>query len=198
MKSKYLFTSQRLGFRKWSLGDLDDFAKMNADPAVMEFFPSALSREETEGFISRLIAHYDKYGHCYFATEVKETEDLIGFIGLAYQTYESHFTPAVDIGWRLKKSAWSLGYATEGAQRCLEHAFDDLGLTSVFSTCTISNARSENIMKKIGMTRIEVFNHPRLKDFPDYRECILYQMGQEDISGPKYRTIENNMFLKNE
>ena len=107
--------------------------------------------------------------------EVLETGEFIGFIGLAYQDYETEFTPATDIGWRLKKSAWGNGYATEGARRCLEYAFKDLKLDKIISTCTLNNTKSENVMRKIGMSRKGEFNHPRLKDYPAHEKCSWYE-----------------------
>ncbi|GAA4281633.1 GNAT family N-acetyltransferase [Gaetbulibacter aestuarii] len=176
MKNNYLFTSERLGFREWTLDDLDDFAAMNADPEVMAHFPKPLTREESEEFINRLQKHYKTYGHCYYAAEIKDTGERIGFIGLAYQTFNSQFTPATDIGWRLKRSAWGKGYATEGAQRCLELAFQDLHLKQIFATCTIQNNRSEQVMKKIGMTRLAEFKHPKLAAYPEHENCVCYRI----------------------
>ena len=105
---------------------------------------------------------------------------MIGFIGLAYQTYETEFAPSTDIGWRLKKSSWGKGYATEGAKRCLQFAFEELKLERLISTCTRQNVRSENVMKKIGMTKKGEFVHPRLKEHPDYELCIWYEMQKDD------------------
>jgi RimJ/RimL family protein N-acetyltransferase len=158
------------------MDDLNEFAQINADADVMEHFPATLTREETTDFIHRLIAHYDEHSYNYFATEIIGTGELIGFVGLAYQTYDAPFCPATDIGWRLKKSAWGKGYATEGARRCLKFAFEEIKLERVISTCTLSNVNSENVMKKIGMTRMGEFDHPRLEDYPEYRRCVWYQM----------------------
>lgn len=176
LKSIYLFTSERLGFRNWSEDDLQEFAEMNADPEVMEHFPNTLTKNESKEFIQRLQKHYKDYGYNYFATEVLETGELIGFIGLAHQQYTSEFTPAVDIGWRLKKSAWKKGYATEGAKRCLTYAFDTLKIARVISTFTINNLKSENVMKKIGMTKLGEFKHPKLKGYPKFEKCFCYEI----------------------
>jgi len=174
LEKEYIFTSERLGFRNWFATDLSEFAKINADKEVMEHFPKSLSKEETEEFIERLQKHFLNNGHNYFATEILETGELIGFIGLAYQKYETEFTPAVDIGWRLKKTSWGKGYATEGALRCLSFAFDDLKIERIISTCPEKNSKSENVMKKIGMEKKGNFKHPNLKDYPDYENCIWY------------------------
>ncbi|MFT5305007.1 MAG: RimJ/RimL family protein N-acetyltransferase [Flavobacteriales bacterium] len=175
METPYLFTSQRLGFRTWSADDLEQFHELNSDKEVMKHFPTPLSKEETSHFITRLIDHQNKYGHCYFATEIIETGEFIGFIGLAFQTYDSVCTPATDIGWRLKKSAWGKGFATEGAKRCLQFGFEELQLDKIISTCTENNSNSEKVMLKIGMTKMGTFKHPKLAEYPDYENCIWYE-----------------------
>ena len=176
MKTNYIFKSERLGFRNWTDSDLEEFAIINADEDVMEYFPKPLSKNETADFITRLKDHYDKNNYNYFATEILKTGELIGFIGLAYQDYKTKFTPATDIGWRLKPSAWGKGYATEGAKKCLEFAFKKIQLEKVISVFTEKNIKSENIMKKIGMVKIGAFNHPKLKDYPGLEKCICYQI----------------------
>ncbi|WP_052172432.1 GNAT family N-acetyltransferase [Psychroserpens jangbogonensis] len=176
MKKDYIFKSERLGFRNWNNNDLEEFAKINADSDVMEYFPKPLSKSETSDFIDRLKKHYDKNGYNYFATEVLETGELIGFIGLAFQEYETEFTPATDIGWRLKQSSWGNGYATEGAKKCLEYAFKELGLEKIISVFTEKNTKSESIMKKIGMKKIGEFIHPKMKDYPEFENCICYEI----------------------
>ncbi len=107
--NQYIFITKRLGFRNWRHSDIKEFAKINADSEVMEHFPNTLSEKETENFIERQKKSYQERGYNYFATEILETGELIGFIGLAYQTYEAEFTPAVDIGWRLKKISLGQG-----------------------------------------------------------------------------------------
>ena len=172
----YLFTSERLGFRNWRAEDLAAFAMMNADLEVMEHFPSTLTDEESSNLIKRLQERYEEYGYTYYACELLDTIELIGFIGLVYQDYESSFCPATDIGWRLKRSAWGKGYATEGAKRCLEYAFKDLKLQKVISTCTIGNTQSERVMQKLGMIKQGEFNHPDLILFPNYQKCLWYEL----------------------
>lgn len=174
-KSEYIFTSERLGFRNWRPEDLEEFARLNSDEQVMEHFPKTLNQQEVEKLIAKLSQHYAKNGFTYYAAEISETKEFIGMIGLAYQEYTSPFTPAIDIGWRLKREAWGKGYATEGAKRCLNYAFDELGIEKIISVCTIDNIRSENVMKKIGMTKKGEFNHPGLVDNPEYAKHICYE-----------------------
>ena len=174
--TKYLFTSERLGFRNWEQKDFNDLYELCSNEKVMEYFPSALSEEDTQSFLDRLITHYNIRGYNYFVVELLETSEIIGFTGLAYQDWDSEFTPAIDIGWRLKTSAWGKGYATEGAKECLNFAKEVLGLSEVISTCILQNKPSENVMKKIGMTFHREFKHPRLKEFPDIERCVCYKI----------------------
>jgi len=173
---KYIFKSERLGFRNWEDGDFEEFAQLNADEDVMEHFPNTLSKKEVFEFIGKLKSHLDQNGFTYYATEILETKEFIGMIGLALQEYETAFTPAIDIGWRLKRKAWGKGYATEGADRCLEYAFDELGIDKVISVCTIHNTKSENVMKKIGMTKMGAFDHPEMNDYPEYKKHVWYEI----------------------
>ena len=180
-KKQYLFRSERLGFRNWINEDLDQFALVNSDTEVMEHFPNLLSIEEIRAFIERLQKHYSERKYTYFATEILETGEFIGFIGLVLQSFESLFTPATDIGWRLKKSSWGNGYATEGASRCLQFAFYELNIERIIATCTINNSKSEKVMQKIGMSKKGEFNHPQLKEFPDHERCVCYEITNKDF-----------------
>lgn len=153
---------------------------MNADTAVMEHFPKTLNVEESAAFLARLQDHFQEYGYCYYAVEIRETGEWIGFIGLAYQNYKTAFTPAVDIGWRLVPGSWGQGYATEGARRCLEHAFTVLNLDRVIATCTLSNKPSERVMQKLGMHCLGHLNHPKLKGYPEYERCLCYGIEQAE------------------
>ena len=175
-ESKYLFKSERLGFREWKNEDLEEFSKLNSDETVMEHFPATLSKKEVAKFIEQLKQHFVENGFTYYATEVLESKEFIGMIGLAYQEYQTNFTPAIDIGWRLKRSAWGKGYATEGAKRCIEYAFHELGIHKIIAVCTIKNNKSEKVMKKIGMSKKGIFNHPEMIIHPDYEKHYCYEI----------------------
>ena len=176
MTTKYIFKSKRLGFRNWKKTDLDEFAKINENPKVMEYFPKTLTLNETENFIERTMKNFNEKGYNYFATEILETGEFIGFIGMGYETYDNEFYPATNIGWRLKESAWGKGYATEGAKKCIDYAFTELNIEKIIASCIPSNVNSERIMQKIGMTKKGEFIEPRFKDFPDYKKFICYEI----------------------
>ena len=176
MQNSYCFTSSRLGFRNWSEADFKGLCALNQDPEVMAYFPNLLSHEASRDFMKRMQVKFEQKGYCYFAVDELESGSFIGFIGLSDQEFESPFTPCVDIGWRLARNFWGNGYATEGAMRCLEYAFEDLGLEVILSHCPVVNTRSWNVMEKIGMLRIGTFKHPVLKDYPKLENCYCYEI----------------------
>ncbi len=175
-KDKYLFTSSRLGFRTWLDDDFEQLSSLNTDPQVMEFFPFLPSAKETGEFIERMQNQFSKNGFCYFPVDHLETNKFIGFTGLSEQNFDSDFTPCIDIGWRINKEYWGKGLATEGAVECLKYAKDYLDLDCIYSMASKINSRSIQVMKKIGMTYIKEFEHPKLVKYPALRTCALYEI----------------------
>ena len=171
----YIFTSERLGFRNWQTADLIGMAEINSDKEVMEFFPALLTKEQSWGFIQRMQQLYKEKGYCYFAVDELASNEFIGFIGLSDQSFEADFTPCVDIGWRLSRSEWNKGYATEGARACLDFAFNRLGLEKIVAIAPAVNSRSEQVMKKLGMQKEKTFIHPSLTHNSRLQPCVLYQ-----------------------
>lgn len=174
--NKYLFTSQRLGFRNWEFEDIEKMFQINSDEKVMEFFPDVSTKEQTTKFVERMQNQYKEKGFCYFAVEKLEDKEFIGFIGLSEPAYQAAFTPCVDIGWRIKHSEWNKGYATEGAKRCLDFAFSNLNLKTIYSIAPKVNVKSEHIMTKIGMQKRYEFEHPLLTAHPRLKTCVLYKI----------------------
>lgn len=172
--SQYLFKSERLGFRNWKNSDIKLMAEINADKEVMQFFPKTLTEQETTEFIIKMQHQFKEKGFCYFAVDNLKNGEFIGFIGLSQQNFEWEFTPFVDIGWRLHKKYWNNGFATEGAKKCLEYAFNTLNLKEIYAIAPKINIASENVMKKIGLKKETYFNHPLLSDFIQLEKCVLY------------------------
>lgn len=170
----YLFKSNRLGFRNWLASDIEKLAAINRDKEVMAFFPSIRTLQETKNFINRMQQQFSEKGYCYFAIDILEDDTLIGFIGLSEQNYDADFTPCIDIGWRLAKTAWNKGYASEGAKRCLEYGLKQLQIDKIYSIAPVINTKSEQVMRKIGMRKVKSFDHPQLLDNARLRRCVLY------------------------
>ncbi|KZE63846.1 GNAT family acetyltransferase [Fictibacillus phosphorivorans] len=174
----YLETS-RLQLRDWKEADLEPFRRLNADEDVMKYFPKTLSTEETNVFYKSILSEFIECGFGLYAVEVKENKEFIGFIGFHRATFDSDFTPCIEIGWRLKKEAWGKGYATEGATACLQYGFNELGFSDVYSFTADVNKPSKNVMIKIGMNFIKTFNHPKVKKDSHLNKHVLFHINQK-------------------
>jgi RimJ/RimL family protein N-acetyltransferase len=170
--------TERLVMRRWREEDRAPFAAMNADPEVMEHFPARLTRAESDGLVDRIEAQFDRLGYSLWALEVRESGEFIGFTGLALQTFEAPFLPAVEIGWRLARPAWGHGYAIEAARWAARYAFEEAGLDGIISMTAVPNVRSQAVMRRLGMTRdpAEDFDHPRVPEGSPLRRHVLYRL----------------------
>lgn len=177
----YFFDSERLGFRKFNNSDIDSFLELNADPEVMRYFPSTLDRDQTQNLMNVINKHIDEHGFGFFAVDYLSDKKMIGFIGLKKVDFEADFIPAVEIGWRLNKKYWNKGLATEGAKRCLEFAFSDLGLKKIYSFTPLINQPSERVMQKIGMKKINEFDHPKVETGHSLERHCLYHLTKTEF-----------------
>lgn len=168
----------RLILRPWRDADRAPFAALNADPDVMEHFPSLLDRSESDAFADRIAAHFHDHGMGLWAVEVRDGPPFIGFVGLSKVTFDAPFTPAVEIGWRLARAAWGHGYATEAAREVCREAFLDLHLPALVSFTATANRRSRAVMERLGMRRdpAEDFDHPKLPDGHRLQRHVLYRL----------------------
>lgn len=174
------FRTERLLLRAWRAADREPFARLNADPRVMEFFPAALSREESDALVERIEAHFAKYGFGLWAAELVADGAFIGFIGLSVPSFEAHFTPSVEIGWRLAAEHWGKGLATEGAREAARYAFEELGLDSLVAMTVPANLASRRVMEKLGMTHnpSDDFDHPNLPAGHPLRRHVLFRLAR--------------------
>ncbi|HEV2387601.1 MAG TPA: GNAT family N-acetyltransferase [Candidatus Acidoferrales bacterium] len=172
----------RLLLRRWRAGDREPFARLNADPRVMEYFPGILTRQESDRLVDAIELHFERHGFGLWAAELRETETCIGFVGLSLASFEAHFTPAVEIGWRLAAEYWGRGLATEGAREALRFGFIGLGLEQIVSFAAAGNTRSRRVMERLGMQRnpADDFDHPNLPEGHRLRRHVLYRLGRED------------------
>jgi ribosomal-protein-alanine N-acetyltransferase len=167
--------TERLILRRWKESDREPFARINADPRVMQHFPACLTRAESDALMDRIEAHFEAHGFGLFAAELRATGELIGFIGLAIPQFEAYFTPCVEIGWRLAAAHWNQGLATEGARAVLRYAFEELRLRELVSLAVAANLPSRRVMEKLGMTYEGEFEHPRLPEGHRLRRHVIYR-----------------------
>jgi RimJ/RimL family protein N-acetyltransferase len=193
--------TDRLLLRQWRPGDREPFAALNADPEVMHHFPAPLDRASSDALADRAQTAIAERGWGLWAVEVLEdpgergvrdglaapavgSAGFAGFIGLGSPTFEAHFTPAVEVGWRLARPYWGRGYATEGARAALDFAWGELALAEVVSFTTLGNTRSRQVMERLGMTHdpADDFDHPRLSGSPLERH-VLYRLRADTRTG---------------
>jgi len=172
------FCTTRLILRHWREEDREPWAELGADPEVMQHFPKTLTREESDAFVDGVGASLEERGWGLWAVEERGTGRFLGFTGLNVPRFEAHFTPAVEIGWRLRRDAWGSGFATEAARGVLTVAFDDLELPEVVSFTAVPNERSQAVMRRLGMTHdpAEDFDHPVLAEDSPLRRHVLYRL----------------------
>lgn len=153
----------------------------------MQCFPARLSRQQSDGFAARARDGIEERGWGLWAVEVIESSQFIGFVGLAEPRFDAHFTPAVEVGWRLARPAWGKGYATEGARAAVMYGFTDLGLAEVVSFTAASNGRSRRVMERLGMSHdpADDFDHPSLSPGP-LRLHVLYRLRRGDPERPPH------------
>lgn len=177
-----IIRTERLLLRQWRESDFEPFARLNADPKVMEYFPGLKTREESDHSVHLFSAHIEKCGWGLFAAELAATGEFIGFIGLAEVDFEAEFTPAIEIGWRLAYKHWGKGYATEGALALLHYAFKVLKLEEIVSFTATGNKRSRAVMEKIGMHPDPKgdFDHPKISAGHPLQRHVLYRISRRD------------------
>lgn len=178
-------TTARLVLRGWRQSDLVPFAALNADPEVMRYFPERLSRAQSDALAERMQALIADQGWGLWAVEVPGHAPFIGFVGLNRVGFEAHFTPAIEVGWRLGRAHWGRGYATEAAEAALAFAFEELGCEEVVSFAALANERSRRVMERLGMTHDprDHFDHPAVSDESLRRHALYRRSRRSELSG---------------
>jgi RimJ/RimL family protein N-acetyltransferase len=160
--------------RQWQPQDHEPFAALNADPAVMEFLGEPLSRAASDALAERCAQGIAERGWGAWAVEHREDGTFLGFVGLSPVGADLPFAPAVEVAWRLQRSAWGQGHATEAAQCALAFAFEQLGFAEIVSFTALANHRSAAVMQRLGMNCEGTFEHPRLPEGHTLRTHVLY------------------------
>jgi RimJ/RimL family protein N-acetyltransferase len=173
--------TERLRLRQWRPSDREPFAALNADPRVMEFFPSVLDRETSDALVARWESEIAERGWGLWAVELRESGPFIGFVGLQVPSAALPFAPCVEVGWRLAFAYWGKGYASEAARGALWVGFEQLQLPEIVSFTAVVNRRSRAVMERLGMREAPAtFSHPRLAEGHWLREHCLYRLRREE------------------
>ena len=168
--------TERLKLRQWKHSDYKPFSEMNADSEVLKYFPHTLSESESNALADKIESLIAKKGWGFWAVELKNSNDFIGFVGL-HEPTDLPFTPCVEIGWRLAKQYWGNGYASEAAIASLAYATKVLKPAQVVSFTAVVNERSQAVMRKIGMyTDGYEFDHPKVPAGDQLCRHVLYKI----------------------
>lgn len=178
MAARIFIATERLVLREWLPQDQPTYISMNQDPETMRFFPSLLTAEQSIAHMEQVKTLIHKKGYGLFAVERKDSNCFIGFTGFSHPGFEANFTPCVEIGWRLDKTQWGQGFATEAAKACLQFGFAMHGFAEVYAFTAIQNTRSEAVMKKSGMQKEGTFLHPKLENGHPLQKHVLYKINR--------------------
>lgn len=170
------FETKRLIARDYLSDDYIPFAELNSDLDVMKYFPKTLTTKESNALLDRNQQELALLGYGLFAIEEKSSGDFIGFTGFHEANFEADFTPCIEIGWRLKKSVWNQGYATEAALGCIKFAQKHTTIGEIYSFTAQLNQPSEQVMKKINFFKIAYFDHPALPENHPLKPHVLYKL----------------------
>jgi RimJ/RimL family protein N-acetyltransferase len=170
--------TQRLHMRRWRESDRAPFAELNGDPQTLLYFPQTFDRQASDALIDRTEANFALLGYGLWALERKETGDFIGFTGLAPLPDDVPGAGGVEIGWRLARRAWHHGYATEAARAAVTAAFTEAGLAELWSMTAVLNEPSQAVMRRIGMTEVARFDHPRVPVGHRLRPHVTYHLSR--------------------
>ena len=147
-----ILRTPRLALRAWRENDRSEFAALNADPEVTWDLDGPLSRAESDAKFDRYVATFAQRGFARWAIEDIEG-CFVGYAGVMPSSPDHARGPHAEIGWRLARSAWGKGYATEAAQAALRDFFARTGLAEVLSYTSADNARSQAVMERLGLRR---------------------------------------------
>ena len=168
--------TERLVLRRWRDSDRGPFAALNADPETMQYFPATLDRAASDAFVDRIESRFEEQGYGLWALEVIATGDFIGYTGLNPMVEDVPGAGGMEIGWRLAKHAWHHGYATEAATAALGVAFDGAGLAEIWSITAVINEPSQAVIRRIRMTEVARFDHPRVPAGHRVRPHVAYHL----------------------
>jgi RimJ/RimL family protein N-acetyltransferase len=152
--------TERLVLRRLTEADLDNLFDLDSDPDVMRFInggnptPREVIRDE---ILPRFLGYYERFeGLGYWAAIERAGGEFLGWFSLVPE--EGRSSDDVALGYRLRKSAWGKGYATEGARALIKKGFTELGVRRVFATTYQDNLASRRVMEKAGLTLVRTFH----------------------------------------
>ena len=176
--------TSRLLMRRWQDSDREPFAALNGDPETMSYFPATLDRAASDAMIDRIESRFEHQGYGLWALEVTATGQFIGFTGLNPLPDGVPGAGGLEAGWRLARHAWHHGYATEAARAALGVAFDGAGVAEIWSMTAVLNEPSQAVMRRLGLTEVTRFDHPRVPAGHQLQPHVMYHLARPPAGPP--------------
>jgi len=176
LPTSHMIRTERLILRPWQDSDLPLFAVQNADPVTMRFLNGPLTREQSDAYAARAMAHLAEHGFGKWAVEAPGVAPFIGAVGLQHIRFEADFTPTVEAAWRLNRAWWGQGYATEAARAAIADGFQRAGLVEIVAITAVENHASRRVMERLGMRYAYDFDHPLVPPERPIRRHALYRL----------------------
>lgn len=168
---KMILETERMYLREMEQSDFGDLCKIHQDEETMYAYEGAFTDEETQQWLDRQKERYRQYGFGLWAAVLKETGELIGQCGLTMQPWKEE--QVLEIGYLFRRDCWHKGYATEAAKACKRYAFEVLGAKEVCSIIRDTNAASQRVAIRNGMTVMDSWTkHYRGVEMPHNRYVV--------------------------
>lgn len=158
--------TDRLVLRRFTEADVDNLFALDSDPDVMRFLgdgtpaPRDVIQNEV---LPKFLHEYERFaGYGFWAATLKSTGEFLGWF--EFRPREGGSLDEVELGYRLRKSAWGRGYATEGARALIRKGFTELGVQRVVATTMTVNSASRRVMEKAGLSFVRTFH----QSWPNY------------------------------
>lgn len=160
-----ILETARLQLREMDFSNMEDLSSMLQDDKVMYAYNGAFSDEETWAWMQKQLQRYNEFGFGLWGVFLKNTDEMIGQCGITIQEYNKIQIP--EIGYLFAYRHWHKGYATEAAIGCREYGFNTLGFDTMYSIIRDSNAASQRVALRNGMTPVDnIVKHYRGVDMP--------------------------------
>ncbi|WP_341666788.1 GNAT family N-acetyltransferase [Alcaligenes sp. SDU_A2] len=175
MSSPISLNTARLLLRPWQTSDLPAFARLNADPQALQYYPATLDRAQSDALAQRSQHLIEQQGWGQWAVQEQASGQFVGMVGLNIPVAKLHFQPCVEVVWRLLPEFWGKGYATEAARASVDFGFHTLKLAQIVAYTTELNLPSQAVMERLGMQRQPgTFDHPALPAGHPLAPHVLY------------------------
>jgi RimJ/RimL family protein N-acetyltransferase len=154
--------TERLVLRRFTTADADILVELDSDPEVMRFITGGLPTPRAEivnEVLPAFLGYYERYaGYGFWAALERATGQFVGWFHL--RPAEDAPPGEVELGYRLRRSAWGKGYATEGSRALIDKGFAEFGAQRVFASTMVVNVASRRVMEKAGLRLVRTFRQP--------------------------------------